>query len=149
MYQFTDDCLTGLATIDEEHRQLFKTINEIADILADESRSAEEVLGSAKNLIRTLKEYASTHFAHEEEYMNKIHDPELLRQKKEHAVFTGKVNSVDLETMDVSKGIRVLHEMMEYLSLWLYRHILSSDTLIGKIQVVHNNPVLLTFSDKY
>lgn len=149
MYQFTDDCLTGLATIDEEHRQLFKTINEIADILADESRSAEEVLGSAKNLIRTLKEYASTHFAHEEEYMNKIHDPELLRQKKEHAVFTGKVNSMDLETMDVSKGIRVLHEMMEYLSLWLYRHILSSDTLIGKIQVVHNNPVLLTFSDKY
>ena len=33
--------------------------------------------------------------------------------------------------------------------MWLYRHILSSDTLIGKIQVVHNNPVLLTFSDKY
>ena len=51
--------------------------------------------------------------------------------------------------MDVSRGIRLLQDMMEYLSLWLYRHILSSDTLIGKIQVVHNNPILLNFSDKY
>lgn len=149
MYQFTEDCLTGHETIDEEHRQLFQTINEIAKILMDESKTAEEVLQSAKNLVYTLREYASTHFAHEEEYMEKIHDPELPRQQKQHAVFTEKVNSIDLETMDVSRGIRVLLDMMEYLSLWLYRHILSSDTLIGKIQVVHNNPVLLTFSEKY
>lgn len=149
MYQFTEDCLTGYETIDEEHRQLFQTINEIAETLMDETKSAEEVLLSAKNLVYTLKEYASTHFVHEEEYMEKIHDPELPRQQKEHAVFTEKVNSLDLETMDVSRGIRLLQDMMEYLSLWLYRHILSSDTLIGKIQVVHNNPILLNFSDKY
>ncbi len=149
MYQFTEDCLTGHEIIDKEHRQLFQTINEIAGILMDESKSAEEVLQSAKNLICTLKDYASNHFAHEEEYMKGICDPELQRQKKEHKVFTEKVGSVDLDTMDVSRGIRVLLDMMEYLSLWLYRHILSSDTLIGKIQVVHNNSVLLNFSDKY
>lgn len=82
MYQFTEDCLTGYETIDEEHRQLFQTINEIAETLMDETKSAQEVLLSAKNLVYTLKEYASTHFAHEEEYMEKIHDPELPRQQR-------------------------------------------------------------------
>jgi len=149
MYQFTDDCLTGIETIDNEHRQLFKTINEISGILTDETKSADEVLQSAKDLMLTLKEYAVNHFTHEENYMREIHDPELLRQQREHAVFTEKVNSEDWERMDVSQGIRVLQDMMEYLSLWLYRHILSSDTLIGKMKAVHDNPVMLAFSDKY
>lgn len=149
MYQFTDDCLTGIETIDNEHRQLFKTINEISGILTDETKSADEILQSAKDLMLTLKEYAVNHFTHEENYMREIHDPELLRQQREHAVFTEKVNSEDWERMDVSQGIRVLQDMMEYLSLWLYRHILSSDTLIGKMKAVHDNPVMLAFSDKY
>jgi len=149
MYQFTDDCLTGIEIVDKEHRQLFKTINEIAEVLTDESKPADEVLQSSKALMLTLREYAATHFVHEENYMKEIHDTELLRQKREHAEFTEKVNSVNLETMDVSKGIRVLLDMMEYLSLWLYRHILSSDTLIGKMKIVHDNPVMLNFSEKY
>ena len=149
MYQFTDDCLTGYDIVDDEHRQLFAAINSISDILSDETREPGEVLQSAKELLETLKEYAATHFAHEEEYMDGIHDPELARQKKEHEEFTSKINGIDLDTMDVSRGIRVLHDMMEYLSLWLYRHILASDTLIGKTKAVHANPVMLTFSDKY
>lgn len=149
MYQFTDDCLTGYEVIDNEHRQLFTTINTISNVLSDETREPGEVLQSAKELLVILKEYASTHFAHEESYMNEIHDPELMSQRKAHAEFTAKVNSADLDTMDVSKGIRVLHDMMEYLSLWLYRHILASDTLIGKMKAVHTDPVMLAFSDKY
>lgn len=149
MYQFTDDCLTGIEIIDNEHRQLFATINAISDILTDEMRRPEEVLQSAKELLVILREYAATHFAHEEEYMERIQDPELMRQKKGHAEFTAKVCSVELETDDVSKGIRVFRDMMEYLSRWLYRHILASDTMIGKIKAVHNDPVMLTFSEKY
>ena len=149
MYQFTDDCLTGHEIIDNEHRQLFTTINTISEILADETREPGEVLRSAKDLLVTLKEYAATHFMHEEDYMNEIHDPELADQRRAHAEFTAKVNSADLDTMDVSKGIRILHDMMEYLSIWLYRHILASDTLIGKMKTVHADPVMLTFSDQY
>ena len=81
--------------------------------------------------------------------MERIQDPELMRQKKGHEEFTAKVCSVELETDDVSKGIRVFRDMMEYLSRWLYRHILASDTMIGKIKAVHNDPVMLTFSEKY
>lgn len=149
MYQFTDDCLLGIEMVDEEHRHLFRVINEIADILADETKTAEEMLQSAKKLTDSLKEYADIHFAHEEDYMKKIHDPELPRQKKEHAVFTEKVNGIDIAKMAPIQAVKVMAELMEYLSRWLYRHILASDTLIGKMKAVHDNPALLSFSDQY
>ena len=149
MYYFTDDCMTGINIVDNEHRQLFETINRISVVIADLNRPVEETMQSARKLMADLKDYAATHFAHEENYMREIHDPELLRQIKEHAEFTAKVNSVDLENINASKGARILHDMMEYLSLWLYRHILSSDTLIGKMKIVHNNPVLLKFTKEY
>ena len=149
MYYFTDDCMTGINIVDNEHRQLFETINRISIVIADLNRPAEETMQSARKLMADLKDYAATHFAHEENYMREIHDPELLRQIKEHAEFTAKVNSVDLENINASKGAKILYDMMEYLSLWLYRHILSSDTLIGKMKIVHNNPVLLKFTKEY
>lgn len=149
MYQFTEDCLTGVGIIDDEHRQLFETMNGISVILADGSRDKKEVLQVAESLLETLKEYAATHFAHEEAYMKEIRDPEILRQKREHGFFIEKVNNTDVELLDEAHGIAVLQELMEFLSRWLYRHILSSDTMIGKIQSVHSNPVMLTFSDKY
>ena len=149
MYQFTEDCLTGIGIIDDEHRQLFATINEISDVLKDGSKDKKEILQVAKKLMETLKEYAATHFAHEEAYMKENRDPELLLQKKEHAYFTEKVDSIDLESVTEESGIALLQEMMEFLSRWLYRHILSSDTLIGKMGKVQGDPVMLTFSDEY
>lgn len=149
MYYFTDDCMTGISIVDNEHRQLFETINRISVVIGDANRPAEETMQSARKLMEDLKDYAATHFAHEENYMREIHDPELLRQIKEHSEFTAKVNSVGLENINASKGAKILYDMMEYLSLWLYRHILSSDTLIGKMKIVHNNPVLLKFTKEY
>ncbi len=78
-------------------------------VIADLNRPVEETMQSARKLMADLKDYAATHFAHEENYMREIHDPELLRQIKEHAEFTAKVNSVDLENINASKGARILH----------------------------------------
>ena len=54
--------------IDEEHRKLFQMLNE-AFALVKETDNAASI---AKNLIDNLKDYAITHFAHEEEYMKNI-----------------------------------------------------------------------------
>ena len=42
MYQFTEDCLTGIEEIDNEHRKLFTLINEAAG-LPPELRTAKTV----------------------------------------------------------------------------------------------------------
>ncbi len=71
MYEFTEDCLIHIDEIDDEHRRLFQMLNEAIQ-LADESADVTPV---ANNLIANLKDYAATHFAHEETYMESISDP--------------------------------------------------------------------------
>lgn len=92
MYEFTEDCMIHIDNIDEEHRKLFQMLNE-AFALVKETDNAASI---AKNLIANLKDYAVTHFAHEEEYMKSIHDPELLIQQREHKAFAEKINSFQL-----------------------------------------------------
>lgn len=149
MYQFTSDCLTGIGILDDEHRGLFATINEIFATINSKNTQKDEIIHTAEALVVSLKKYAATHFAHEEAYMRDNHDPELPLQKKEHAQFTEKVNSLNFDFPNEDEAIRVLQEMMEYLSRWLYRHIIGSDTLIGKIKPIHDNPVMLSFSEEY
>lgn len=64
MYEFTQDCLTGIDQIDEEHRKLFSLINEAVE-LPKEARTPQTV----KNILEHLSDYAVNHFAHEEAYM--------------------------------------------------------------------------------
>ena len=129
MYTFTKDCLIGIEAIDKEHEQLFKMINDAAKMLNDGQVSVPAV----KNVVNHLKDYAPAHFAHEEAYMEKIGDPELARQKKEHASFAAKVAGVDFDSMTDEEAVKELTELVKFLAKWLYHHILGSDIMIGKM----------------
>lgn len=129
MYEFTKDCLIHIEQIDEEHRRLFQMINEAFTFL----EQTEDVTALSRNLLKNLSDYAATHFAHEEAYMESIHDPELSLQKREHAAFTQKINSFHLDTASAKTARCSLEELLRYLVRWLYHHILSSDMMIGKL----------------
>lgn len=145
MYQFTKDCLTGIEEIDEEHRRLFQMVNEATEQLHQDSVKVENV----KGFLLELKKYAASHFLHEEAYMDEINDPELPIQKKEHAAFSEKVNAFDLDAIDEESGKQVLSEMLEYLSRWLYHHILGSDIMIGKMEPMQRQEDPFAFTEKY
>ena len=127
-YQFTEDCLIGIEQIDAEHRKLFSMVNEAMEVL----QRAEGEEQAVVELIFNLRNYAIIHFKHEEEYMEKINDPELPKQKKEHAAFREKVNSISLDGLTGETGRKTLEELLIFLARWLYRHILGSDIFIGK-----------------
>ena len=95
MYKFTKDCMTGIESIDKAHEQLFKIINEAQALLEEQAVDVKTV----KSIVAHLVDYAAEHFAHEEAYMESINDPELMRQKKEHADFANKVKSVNFDNM--------------------------------------------------
>ncbi len=146
MYEFTEDCMIHIETIDNEHRRLFQMINEALSLV----EKTEDAASVAKSLVANLKDYASMHFAHEEEYMESIHDPELSMQKKEHAAFTEKVNQFVLDTSSADAAKASLNELLTYLVHWLYHHILSSDMMIGKMvsaSEIAEDP--FAFTDKY
>ena len=73
VFEFTQDCITGIDTIDDEHRNLFASTEYHSDYYQE-----------VKNILAELEEYADTHFTHEEEYMTQIRDPEIIRQRAQH-----------------------------------------------------------------
>lgn len=130
--------------IDNEHRRLFQMLNE-AQALSEQNA---DVAGIANSLLKNLKDYAATHFAHEEAYMEQIDDPELPLQKKEHAAFTAKVSSFTVDTSSEESAKASLQELLKYVVRWLYHHILSSDLMIGKLPAVQEEDPF-AFTEKY
>lgn len=127
MLTFTNDCLIGITQIDDEHKRLFELIAQANEM----AQAGGDSVAQAIALVQELKEYAAVHFAHEEAYMEQIKDKELARQRKEHALFAEKVNTYDLSQAGEEDAKAVVLEILEFLSHWLFSHILGSDTMIG------------------
>ena len=144
MFTFTKDCLIGVPEIDDEHKRLFELIDEVDAAVKSEADS----ISTAMALLNELKQYAVTHFAHEEAYMTSINDPELPRQQKEHQAFVSKVNSYRFSDITDETAKELILELLEYLSKWLMGHILGSDILIGQFEA-SNKPSRPVFTDKF
>lgn len=146
MYEFTKDCMINIKEIDDEHSKLFQMINEAVDM----NSQLDDITSVSNGLIANLKEYAATHFAHEEAYMESIGDPELPLQKKEHAAFTAKVNQFCLDESSPEAAKKSFGEFLGFLVKWLYHHILSSDMMIGKMPpVTKEKNDMFAFTDRY
>lgn len=151
MFDFTDDCIIGIETIDNEHRYLFELLNRAYNLVTTEFQN--DHYQDLKDIIAELDDYAETHFAHEEEYMTQIRDPELILQRSQHAFFREKVREFEFINVDrEEEQRRVLSDLVAFLAKWLYRHILSSDIMIGKLPpleewMIRENPC--EFTDDY
>lgn len=130
-FLFTEDCMIGIEEIDTEHQYLFTILNQIVDTL-NNNEGVHDETQKLETYLERLKEYAQIHFGHEEAYMEKTKDLELPRQKREHKYFVNKIESIDLMDLSDEERRNILEDMLRYLTKWLYRHILSSDTLIGQ-----------------
>lgn len=132
MFKFTSECRLGVEAIDKEHEHLFSIINEAITIIYYDY--GEDQYFKIKHLLNELEHYADSHFAHEEAYMEKIRDPELILQRSQHRVFQQRLYEFTFRNIhDEAPQREALKELLAFLSLWLYRHILSSDTMIGKL----------------
>ncbi|WP_022749836.1 bacteriohemerythrin [Lachnobacterium bovis] len=140
MLKFTEECLTGIEEIDREHQKLFNMINSAYTEL-NKSDADKRII--CIELIRDLKQYASTHFVHEEEYMKQIHDPELSRQKLAHESFIARMNSLNVVGLSDENLKIATTDLLDYMSRWLFNHVIGSDTLIGKTE----SP--FAFTEKY
>ena len=60
MYQFTEDCRTGIEQIDEEHRTLFELLNEAYSLVT--TVYGGDYFDQLKDMIGRLDKYAEQHF---------------------------------------------------------------------------------------
>lgn len=147
MFDFTDDCLIGVDQIDEEHRGLFQLIGEMHALL--ENQYIDDKYDEICRMLSRLENYADEHFRHEEEYMAKINHPELELQKKQHLEFGAKMTEVDA-IVNGQNSEELLRDLLAYLVRWLYRHIIGSDLMIGKMVSVEEwKQKSYAFTDQY
>lgn len=97
IFEFTQDCITGIDMIDDEHRKLFSLLSKAYNLACTDYHS--DYYQEVKNILEELDDYAETHFTHEEEYMMQIRDPELIRQRTQHAFSAIKYASTSLSIL--------------------------------------------------
>lgn len=129
MYIFKDEFRTGIENIDNEHKRLFEIADRAYNVLVDEF--IPDKYDYIVEIVNELKDYAASHFNHEEAYMARIGYKKLLSHKVEHTDFIEKISEYDLEVMDENQK-EVIFELLEFLNNWLIHHILDNDMQIGK-----------------
>jgi len=111
---------TGHVVVDQQHRDLFKMVNELHDaIVAQRSR---EVLVPT---LERLAKYTVEHFQTEQDLMTSLGYPEYAAHKQRHDELTAKV--VELIEGYRSARITLPVTLSRFLSDWLNHHIKGED----------------------
>ncbi len=119
---------TGIALIDEQHRELVHILNRLAAHLAN--RSDEIVLNE---IFDELADYADYHFKTEEAIWSAHFgdDEWYLDHEATHVSFIDKAILLK-ENRDQKPLDDVIHDIVSFLSKWLAYHILDTDKRMAK-----------------
>lgn len=130
MYEFKDEFKIGVDFIDNEHKKLFEIADKAYNVLMDEF--IPDKYDYIVEILNELKDYATTHFKHEEEYMESIKYRRLLSQKVMHNDFIETLSKYNIYDLDNEDQKDTILEILNFLNDWLINHILKSDKLIGQ-----------------
>lgn len=117
---WSEQFVTGIAQIDEQHHWLVDQTNRLYDEISHTSPNRQEV----EQILEGLVDYTYNHFILEEELFARYDYPESEAHQAEHDRFTKLAAEVLLKHED---GGDVSHEVMDFLKEWLRHHILEVD----------------------
>ncbi len=80
--KWSEDLISGVHWIDRQHKTLIQRLQKLNDAVDNGHGSAEVI-----KTIDFLESYTSSHFRHEEKYMDEYKYPEVEFHKKEHRLF--------------------------------------------------------------
>lgn len=120
LIQWNPQYSVGIKHLDEEHKQLVDTLNELH--AAMRSGKANSVMGP---ILDSLISYAATHFESEEKLFKEYDYPHFDSHKKEHEDFKEKV--LEFKNEFDEGRIMLSIQVINFLKNWLIKHILASD----------------------
>jgi len=125
-YEWSSDLETGYKNIDEQHKQLFESMN---DMLRACRRGAhrDEVVKIADFLVN----YTMQHFADEEELQLKHHYPAYTQHKRLHNNFRAVVSGLAGRLAQEGPTLDLITEVYFTIGRWLDSHIKGEDLKIA------------------
>lgn len=125
-YKWTPNLDTGNATIDTEHKQLIKAINDLLE--ACSTGHGRDQLAST---CRFLNDYTAKHFAHEEQLQMQYKYPDYLNHKRYHEEFKKVVRNLTERLQKEGPTIVLVGEVNRRIGDWLINHIQREDTKVA------------------
>ena len=110
----------GVEVLDKQHKQIIDMINLLRSNFKVDVHSE-----TVSELLTRLTNYASDHFATEEQLLEKYRYPELTVQKEAHKAYRMKVIALAENTL--SHKASVPEELLQFLGDWWVNHILKTD----------------------
>lgn len=125
-YIFDKSLETGNSTIDSQHRELIKAINELLDACSA-GKGREKIPATSKYLL----DYTKKHFGDEEVLQVKFAYPDVTNHKKLHAGFTQDIADLNKELTAQGATIALVAKLNAKAS-WLINHIKTQDVKLAK-----------------
>lgn len=117
MIEWTPELSTGIAQLDEHHKEIFQWLAEL------ESAAVEERTLFGVYALTRFKQYVREHFSVEEALMKSAGYPGLVEHLEEHAAFRAKLR--ELQRKAIGQDVSV--EAVDFLKDWLTTHIAKTD----------------------
>jgi len=122
-YEITEDLITGVEFIDDQHRELFKRLNQLLNA-ADRRSSIKEMQG----FILFVRKYIEEHLSAEENLMRKHAYPEAEQHILEHGVFRTNyqliIEAFNEEQITVEQ---LIESLQTEVGNWFVNHIKKTD----------------------
>jgi hemerythrin len=127
IFEWSDSLSIGIQEIDNQHKELIKKLNELAEYI--QQKKGKDKIGLT---LRFMRDYSKIHFSTEEEYMIKYEYPGLDQQKNEHEKF--KVTAERLiGDIEKEKDMEIFaSQVQRFLIDWLILHIKTVDKKFGE-----------------
>ena len=126
-YLWNNSYLIGVESIDEQHKQLFATVNGLIDAI--ERGAGKEEL---KKTLDFLIGYTVNHFNEEEEIQRKYGYPNFNHHHKIHELFKQTAVELAEEAVKSQNTDALLKEVKRKVGDWLVTHVTIEDARIGK-----------------
>lgn len=120
--QWSKELEIGNHQIDMEHKQLVGKINDFYSACAN-GKGTDECL----NILRFLKQYTVSHFAHEEKLQELYKYPQIEQHKRLHRAFVQSVEEIETHLEKDGCSVRTVVEINQKIGLWLINHIKKED----------------------
>ncbi len=123
---WNDVLATGIAEIDDQHRELFRCVDRVRDATA---------AGDGSELDRTLaflQDYVEFHFRAEERYMASQRFPGMARHVEEHAALLEAVRAIVADHHRQRGAAGALERVEHFLSDWMRTHIAVTDVALAR-----------------
>ena len=125
-YEWSSDLETGYRSIDEQHKQLFETLNDLLWTCQHGGHHDE-----VKKTMDFLVNYTVKHFADEEEIQIRHNFPEYERHKRLHEDFKLTVSELAERLMQEGASVGLIAEMNSTIGDWLISHIKGEDRKVA------------------